>query len=145
MEYALTRYNGLHKLHRDWMWQTSGKKRVPKADKSQSHSQLPLLEVPKNTYLHNHRVYPEDLAQIHTGSTFIPSASVSPSKPCLVDSVGCACLVFSYPLAPTILPPPFTGSTKCLAVFLLCVPTDCYLKPLLWSARHRSMSIAKYH
>jgi hypothetical protein len=39
----------------------------------------------KNSNLHNHKIYAEDLAQAHTGFMFV--ASVSPNEPFLVDSV----------------------------------------------------------
>jgi hypothetical protein len=38
---------------------------------------LPLLGIPQNTKLHNHKGYAEDLAQTHEGSVFIISDSVS--------------------------------------------------------------------
>lgn len=53
----------------------------------------------------------EDLIQTHAGSVFATSVSLSPHKPCLIDSVCHVLMVSSTPLAYTILPPPLPGGS----------------------------------
>lgn len=55
-----------------------------------SHEQVKESEIPyshflefqKNTKQHNHKIYLEDLAQIHTRLMFVASVCVSPYEPC---------------------------------------------------------------
>lgn len=77
-------------------------------------------------------IYAEDLAQTHIGPLFVISVYMSLYDPCLVDSVGCAFVVFMTPLAPTILSLPllqcFFDSSYCLAVST-SAPISCLRMP----------------
>lgn len=65
-----------------------------------------LSGVPPKHQAVNHKVYAEDLAQTHSGCMIASSVSMSSHDPCLVDAVGCVCLVSLTPLVPTVPPPP---------------------------------------
>lgn len=73
--------------------------------KSQRFSYSHCYSYHETTNLHNHKVYAENLASIHTGSVVVMSVSVSPYKHCLVDFVSCVLQACSTNLALTILPP----------------------------------------
>ena len=50
------------------MGQPSRRKRDPKQAKESETAPLPLFESHRNTKLHNHNMYTEDLGQTHAGS-----------------------------------------------------------------------------
>lgn len=52
-----------------------------------------------------HSVYSKDITQMHEGSVIVASVSLSTYESCLNDFVSPVLLVFSIPLAPTILAP----------------------------------------
>ena len=92
-EHGITGYNNTrhNPSYQVWTKQINRRKGVPRAgkrvrDSPCSHCQ----KSPKSTKLYIHNMNAEDLAQSHAGSRTVSSVSVSPSEPCLIDSVGCA-------------------------------------------------------
>lgn len=74
-------------LYQSWMRQPDRNKRVPSSYKVRELP-LSLLGFPQNTKIYNHQGHAQDLAHIHKGSMFVPSASVTLYEPCLIESVN---------------------------------------------------------
>lgn len=96
-EYSITRCSMTrHKpSYQGWMGQPSRKKRVPRVGKSQGQTPLPLLGVPQIPQAKQTQHICRGHSATHAGSVIAPSVSVSPCKPCLVDSL---CLVLPVSL-----------------------------------------------
>jgi hypothetical protein len=95
---GIARYNETrHKLGDATQWKEKASKSRPK---SQRYTLSHCLESHKNTKLHNHNIYVEELVKTQAGSMIAASFSMIPFKPCLVVSVGHVLLVL---LAPWLL------------------------------------------